>query len=147
MYLWKRENGFTNQQRIPSNVESQFGKSSIRVNLGPLPAAAARKRAIIWTIVPLLISRWKKLTLWIGFPRSIKLCLSTDTDAALIQHSVPLFIGIAVAVVVVAGAGCKVPVWVRRSVCRVCNGIGAVRNRACECCKEGFLYGEHRQQK
>ncbi|SSC64527.1 hypothetical protein [Ciceribacter selenitireducens] len=47
MYLWKRENGFTYQQRIPVSVESQFGKSPIRVNLGPLPAAAARKRAII----------------------------------------------------------------------------------------------------
>ena len=47
MYLWKRENGFTYQQRIPASVESQFGKSPIRVNLGPLPAAAARKRAII----------------------------------------------------------------------------------------------------
>lgn len=47
MYLWKRENGFTFQQRIPVNVESQFGKSPIRVNLGPLPAAEARKRAII----------------------------------------------------------------------------------------------------
>ncbi|MBB3945688.1 hypothetical protein GGQ73_001623 [Rhizobium skierniewicense] len=47
MYLWKRENGFTYQQRIPVSVEFQFGKSPIRVNLGPLPAAAARKRAII----------------------------------------------------------------------------------------------------
>ncbi|WP_105415206.1 hypothetical protein [Neorhizobium sp. T25_27] len=47
MYLWKRENGFTFQQRIPVSVESQLGKSPIRVNLGPLPAAAARKRAII----------------------------------------------------------------------------------------------------
>ncbi|TPP11515.1 hypothetical protein [Rhizobium glycinendophyticum] len=47
MYLWKRENGFTYQQRIPVSVESRFGKSPIRVNLGPLPAAAARKRAII----------------------------------------------------------------------------------------------------
>ncbi|MBZ9788536.1 hypothetical protein K9B32_00055 [Rhizobium sp. 3T7] len=47
MYLWKRENGFTYQQRIPVSVESQFGKSPIRVNLGPLPVAAARKRAII----------------------------------------------------------------------------------------------------
>jgi len=47
MYLWKRENGFTFQQRIPASVESQFGKSPIRVNLGPLPAAKARKRAII----------------------------------------------------------------------------------------------------
>jgi hypothetical protein len=47
MYLWKRENGFAFQQRIPVNVESRFGKSPIRVNLGPLPAATARKRAII----------------------------------------------------------------------------------------------------
>jgi integrase len=47
MYLWKRENGFTFQQRIPASVESQFGKSPLRVNLGPLPAADARKRAII----------------------------------------------------------------------------------------------------
>ncbi|MGR9310686.1 tyrosine-type recombinase/integrase [Rhizobium leguminosarum] len=47
MYLWKRENGFTFQQRIPASVESQFGKSPLRVNLGPLPAAEARKRAII----------------------------------------------------------------------------------------------------
>lgn len=47
MYLWKRENGFTFQQRIPVSVESQFGKSPIRVTLGPLPAALARKRAII----------------------------------------------------------------------------------------------------
>lgn len=47
MYLWKRESGFTYQQRIPASVEIQFGKSPIRVNLGPLPAAAARKRAII----------------------------------------------------------------------------------------------------
>ncbi|MBY3504023.1 site-specific integrase [Rhizobium laguerreae] len=47
MYLWKREGGFTYQQRIPVSVESQFGKSPIRVNLGPLPAVAARKRAII----------------------------------------------------------------------------------------------------
>ncbi|WVT72164.1 hypothetical protein QM996_11530 [Sinorhizobium chiapasense] len=47
MYLWKRENGFTYQQRIPVSVEPQFGKSPIRVNLGPLPAADARKRAII----------------------------------------------------------------------------------------------------
>ncbi len=47
MYLWKRENGFTYQQRIPVSVEPQFGKSPIRVSLGPLSAAAARKRAII----------------------------------------------------------------------------------------------------
>jgi hypothetical protein len=47
MYLWKRENGFTYQQRIPVTVESQLGKSPIRVNLGPLPAAVARKRANI----------------------------------------------------------------------------------------------------
>lgn len=47
MYLWKRESGFTYQQRIPASVESQFGKSPIRLNLGPLTAAAARKRAII----------------------------------------------------------------------------------------------------
>jgi integrase len=47
LYLWKRENGFTYQQRIPVNVESQFGKSPIRVSLGPLSAADARKRAII----------------------------------------------------------------------------------------------------
>ncbi|TAU97273.1 hypothetical protein ELI38_15480 [Rhizobium leguminosarum] len=47
MYLWKRENGFTFQQRIPISFESQFGKSPIRVNLGPLSAASARKRAII----------------------------------------------------------------------------------------------------
>jgi len=47
MYLWKRENGFTFQQRIPASVESKFGKSLIRVNLGPLSAADARKRAII----------------------------------------------------------------------------------------------------
>lgn len=47
MYLWKREGGFTFQQRIPVSVESQLGKSPIRVNLGPLPAAVARKRAII----------------------------------------------------------------------------------------------------
>ncbi|MBY5660705.1 tyrosine-type recombinase/integrase [Rhizobium leguminosarum] len=47
MYLWKRDNGFTYQQRIPASVESKFGKSPIRVNLGPLSAADARKRAII----------------------------------------------------------------------------------------------------
>jgi integrase len=47
VYLWKRENGFTYQQRIPAIVESQFGKSPIRVNLGPLPVSEARKRAII----------------------------------------------------------------------------------------------------
>ncbi|MEZ2219779.1 DUF6538 domain-containing protein, partial [Rhizobium sp. RCC_161_2] len=47
MYLWKRDNGFTYQQRIPASVESKFGKSPIRVNLGPLSAAEARKRAII----------------------------------------------------------------------------------------------------
>ncbi|MGV8939495.1 MAG: hypothetical protein ACOH2J_20445 [Allorhizobium sp.] len=47
MYLWKRDSGFTFQQRIPVNVEANLGKSPIRVNLGPLPAAVARKRAII----------------------------------------------------------------------------------------------------
>lgn len=47
MYLWKRNNGFTYQQRIPISVESKFGKTPIRVNLGPLSAAEAKKRAII----------------------------------------------------------------------------------------------------
>lgn len=47
MYLWKRENGFTFQQRVPVSMESIFGRSPIRVNLGPLSAADARKRAII----------------------------------------------------------------------------------------------------
>lgn len=47
MYLWKRESGFTYQQRIPASVESKLGKSPIRVNLRPLSAADARKRAII----------------------------------------------------------------------------------------------------
>jgi integrase len=47
MYLWKRHNGFTYQQRVPVNVESKIGKSPIRVNLGPLSAAEAKKRAII----------------------------------------------------------------------------------------------------
>ncbi|WP_086994796.1 hypothetical protein [Rhizobium sullae] len=47
MYLWKRSGGFTFQQRIPSSLKIRFGTSPLRVNLGPISAATAKKRAFL----------------------------------------------------------------------------------------------------
>lgn len=47
MYLWQKQGGFFFQMKAPSNRRGDFGKTPLRVWLGPLPRREAKRRALM----------------------------------------------------------------------------------------------------
>lgn len=72
MYLWHRPAGFTFQQGVPTRLQPKLGKSPIRVNLGPIPAEEARRRARILA---------GAMTSWIEEPTMTREILSASLTA------------------------------------------------------------------